>query len=251
MAIQMPIQFREMNLSHSLSFPLFLSPASFHLCSPLFFSFAPSRPPDGPRRPSLRPRPSYITAVRHIFELTMRLVERPRACALCKYGVFCLIKAERRDNRTRGPRLDSRVKLPVIGDPRWNGRMGRGRRRRRRERGGGALSTSGRWWCLMVRFAVIYSDSGPLPLFRFRDLGFIGFFRFSERISRSLKVTRSFFFFFMFRISSKILEDCGNWLSDSYCLIKILTQWLCLLFKIIFTVSTILSLLLSIDEDLK
>lgn len=62
----------------------------------------------------------------------------------------------------------------------------------------------------MVRFAVIYSDSGPLPLFRFRGLGFIGFFRFSERISRSLKVTRSFFFFFMFRISSKILEDCGN-----------------------------------------
>lgn len=203
MAIQMPIQFREMNLSHSLSFPLFLSPASFHLCSPLFFSFAPSRPPDGPRRPSLRPRPSYITAVRHIFELTMRLVERPRACALCKYGVFCLIKAERRDNRTRGPRLDSRVKLPVIGDPRWNGRMGRGRRRRRRERGGGALSTSGRWWCLMVRFAVIYSDSGPLPLFRFRGLGFIGFFRFRYFRRGSLvrwKWHAPFFFFYVSNI---------------------------------------------------
>lgn len=186
----------------------------------------------------------------------MRLVERPRACALCKYGVFCLIKAERRDNRTRGPRLDSRVKLPVIGDPRWNGRMGEEEKEEEEGKRRGALSTSGRWWCLMVRFAVIYSDSGPLPLFRFRGLGFIGFFRF--RYFRRGSLVRwkwharfFLFFFFMFRISSKILEDCGNWLSDSYCLIKILTQWLCLLFKIIFTVSTILSLLLSIDEDLK
>lgn len=108
-------------------------------------------------------------------------------------------------------------------------------RRRRRERGGGVLSTTARWWCLMVRFAVIYSDSGPLPLFRFRSLGFIGFFRFKyfRRGFRSLKVTRSFLFFLflnvwisnyifrVYRVSSKILEDCVIFLvSDSSCLIK-------------------------------
>lgn len=85
MAIQMPIQFRDEPLSRSPSVSL-----------SLFCSLQP-HPPLATMRPlSLRPPcSSYITAVRHISDLTMRFVETG-ACALCKYPAFCLIKADTR-----------------------------------------------------------------------------------------------------------------------------------------------------------
>ena len=88
MAIQMPIQFRDeplsLSLSLSLSLPLFPSFTRYSptLLSPRcdLFLFVP-------------PCSSYITAVRHISDLTMRFVETG-ACVLCKYPAFCLIKTD-------------------------------------------------------------------------------------------------------------------------------------------------------------